>query len=96
MPHLTMQNRHVQRPGNDLHQGFGISLQSNTKCGERLDGVHNIGTIAMWDRGSLINDTPNEPNGRMVCTVHSLSLCGIWALLSMKYQLCRVARQSVQ
>ena len=45
----------------------------------------------MWDLGFLINDTPLALSGRMVRTVEALVLCGIWAFLSMKHQLRRVA-----
>ena len=50
----------------------------------------------MWDLGSLINETPIAPSRRMVCTAEALPLCGMWALLSMNHQLCRVARWSAQ
>ena len=47
------------------------------------DGVRSTGTSAMWDWGSLTNEIPIAPSGQMVCTVETLLLCGMWALLSM-------------
>ena len=42
----------------------------------------------MWDFGFLINETPIALSGRMVRMAEVLVICGIWAFLSMKHQLC--------
>ena len=58
--------------------------------------MHRKGTIAMrvglsYQRNTNCAETPIALSGWMVCTAQALVLCGIWAFVSTKHQLRRVA-----